>query len=357
MGFASRHDLLPSSGYIRSGIGPALFVGRDRRLALTLDVSDADPITSVDVCIETAASHLAEAWRSLGAFPQVTTAGLSTLTVDGADAFVRARWGIVAPPGVQAVGMSLVGAASLVLAPPAARDGAGSLAPVNLAQYHGARLALLVTAAPAGETLTVTVERSGDGQAWVPAAAFEVMAGIGETAIASADLDAYVRVSWVASGGSWTFGVAGTSHLIYARVRDRAMLGIRRAAIPDTTPDQYLDALLTATGDVAAYLNRYDHPLMKWGHDIASRTIAFADVHLLRSRGEEPGASNIYGAAKADAEAWLAAVAGLGDSKRTLAPVGIVDSAPANAQGEVKRWYFVSDPPRGFGRNGFAGGI
>jgi hypothetical protein len=352
MGFSQYIDLLPGSGYGGSGIGAPMFVGRNRNISTVLDITDAPSDAAVSVYLETAASQFAKTWRKLGTTLDVTGLGQTALIASGADAFVRARYVVALPSKTTAAGFGLAGQASLVLAPLAALTGAGVSSTIDLAQYHGGRFAALVSAAPGGgQTLALTIERSGDGNAWQTAASWPSIAAAGEYALESADLDRFVRVRRAPSGvGSWTLGVAGTSHLIYARVRDRAALGIRNAAIPNTTTAQYLGALLSATKIVSSYYTRYDHPLRSWEEDTQQATIALADWAVLTTVSKDPARTEEGGGiyvAEADRwTTWLRQVGGLepGTAGRKLVPSHIVDSAPANEAGEVKRWSFESTP-------------
>jgi hypothetical protein len=356
MGFSQYIELLPGSGYGGTGIGAPIFVGRNRSLSLVLDVGTDAPITAAaSVYLETAASQFSKRWRTLGSVLDVVGPGQTALAATGADAFVRARY-TIAPPNT--LGLCLAGQAFLPLVASAVFTGTGTSSTVDLAQYHGGRFTALVTSAPgSGQTLALTIERSGDGQDWTTAASWTSISVTGAYSVESADLDRFVRVKRVPSGvGSWTFGVSGTSHLIYARVRDRARLGIRTGAIPDVSTAQYLDALLAATKTVVSYYTRYDHPLRAWEEDTQKATIALADWELLSTRSKDPARANEGGGlyqVEADRwTAWLRQVGGLepGTSGRKLVPSGIVDSAPANELGEVKRWSFASRPnPWGMG--------
>jgi hypothetical protein len=365
MGFSQYVDLLPGSGYGGEGIGAPIFVGRNRSLSLTLDVTDAPSDAAASVYLETAASQHATRWRKLGSTISATGTGSTALDATGADAFVRARYDVTLPADTEAVGLSLSGHASLVLLASAARTAAGVGDRVDVAQYHGGRFAAVVASAPGGgQTLALTVERSGDGAGWATAATFPAIAAAGEYSVESADLDRFVRVRWVPSGvSSWTFGVAGTSHLIYARVRDRAALGIRTGAIPDTTSSQYLGALLSGTKIVSSHYSRYDHPLRSWDEDTSQATIALADWHLLTTRSKDPARTNEGGGGLYSVEAdrwtqWLLLVAGAqpGTNGRKLVPSNIVDSAPSNEKGEVKRYSFASNQNPWGQSDGFGGG-
>ena len=362
MGFAQYIELLPGSGYGGEGIGAPIFVGRNRSITLTLDVTDAPSTAIASVYLETASSQFATRWRKIGSTIESTGIASTSLTATNADAFVRARYAITELGTTSAIGLSLTGQARCVLLASAALTGTGTSDAIDLAQYHGGRFSAVVSSAPGGgQTLALTIERSGDGLTWETAATFASITAAGEYAIETADLDRFVRVKRVPSGiGSWTFGVAGTSHLIFARARDRSLLGIRNGAIPGTTATQQLGALIAATGIVTSYYNRYDHPLRAWGGDTSQATIALGDWALLTTQSKDPaGKSEGGGTYQTEAErwtAWLGLVAGV-ERNRKLVPSNIVDSAPSNEKGEVKRWSFASNPnPYGSG-NGYGGGL
>jgi hypothetical protein len=363
MGFAQYIELLPGSGYGGEGIGAPIFVGRNRTIALTLDVTDAPSSAIASVYLETASSQFATRWRKIGSTIESTGVASTALSATNADAFVRARYAITELGTASAIGLSLAGKAQCILLTSTALTGTGTSDAIDLAQYHGGRFSAVVSSAPGnGQTLALSIERSGDGLSWETAATFASITAAGEYAIESADLDRFVRVKRVPSGnGSWTFGVAGTSHLIFARARDRALLGIRAGAIPNTTATQQLGALIAATGIVVSYYSRYDHPLRAWGGDTSQATIALGDWALLTTQSKDPAKANEGGGTYAEEAArWtrhLELVAGIGQKGRKLNPSGIVDSSPANEKGETPRWSFKSNPnPYGQG-NGYGGGL
>jgi hypothetical protein len=95
MGFAQYIELLPGSGYGGEGIGAPIFVGRNRTIALTLDVTDAPSSAIASVYLETASSQFATRWRKLaGSDASVTGIDNASISATGADAFVRARYAI-----------------------------------------------------------------------------------------------------------------------------------------------------------------------------------------------------------------------------------------------------------------------
>jgi hypothetical protein len=362
MGFAQYIELLPGSGYGGEGIGAPIFVGRNRSITLALDVTDAPSSAIASVYLETASSQFATRWRKIGTTIESTGVASTALTATNADAFVRARYAITELGASNAIGFALTGQARCILLASTALTGTGTSEAIDLAQYHGGRFSAVVSSAPgSGQTLALTIERSGDGLTWETAATFASITVVGEYSIESADLDRFVRVKRVPSGiGSWTLGVAGTSHLIFARARDRSLLGIRNGAIPGTTAVQQLGALIAATGIVTSYYNRYDHPLRAWGGDTGQATIALGDWALLTTQSKDPAPIGQGGGTyQLEAErwtAWLGLVAGV-ERNRKLVPSNIVDSAPSNEKGEVKRWSFASNPnPYGQG-NGYGGGV
>lgn len=356
MGYAQPIQLLPSSGYAGSGIGLPVLVGRNSTLALTLSAPDAPVDAVVSVTLETSAFAVRDGrpchsvtWRKLGSVVEFVGPGSVAINVSGADAFVRARYALTLPADTSAVALSLSGQGSCVLASSVSRSGAGVGDAVDLAQYHGGRFAAVVTSAPDGQTLALAIERSGDGlSGWTTAATFPAIAAAGEYAVESADLDRFVRLRWTPSGAdAWTFGVAGSTSLIFARSRDRSLLGVRSAAIPDATSAQYLSAFEAATAIMQGDFSAFVWPLVQWGADTRRSCIALADWHLLTSRGEEPQ-GGLYGTLRDEAADWLANVGGRvpGAAGRRIRPADVIDSTPPESDGTRAAYKFVSDPPR-----------
>jgi hypothetical protein len=362
MGFSQYIELLPGSGYGGKGIGAPIFVGRNRAINLTLDVTDAPSNAIASVYLETSSSQASKRWRKIGTTIESTGVASTLLTATNADAFVRARYSITLEDSSSAIGLSLAGQAQCVLLASTALTGSGTSASVDLAQYHGGRFTARVVSAPgSGQTIALTIERSGDGSSWETAATFPAIAAIGDYVVESADLDRFVRIKRVPSGvGSWTIAIDGTAHLVFARTRDRSLFGIRNAAIPGTTASQYLGAFLAATNTVITYYSRYDHPLRSWNEETKQATIALADWHLLTTQSKDPArlseGGGVYDSAFKQWMTHLGLVGGI-DSVRKLNPSGITDSAPANEQGEVKRWSFASNPNPYGQNNGYGGGL
>jgi len=345
MGSGQYLDLLPSSGYTGRGIGASVFVSRNRSIALGLTVADAMADTVTTIELQTGAYQAACKWRRLGSTLVLNGAGVASVSAAGADAFVRAVYDVASPSG-DVPGLALNGSATLVIAESAPRTGTGQTAAIDMAQYRGAQLSLVVESGPVGAELLVTLERSANGDAWESVTDFPVAAGASEFDIETADTDRFLRVKWKAGGASpWVFGVRGESHLIYATPRDRSLLGVRLAAIPDTSSTQYLAALRTASTVVSSYYTRYNHPLIAWDSDTKQATIALADWQLAASRGNLPDKS-LY---SAEADRWmqhLRFVGGVepGGGGRKILPSNIKDSTEPTIEGQVKRWSFESLP-------------
>jgi hypothetical protein len=362
MGYSQTIHLLPSSGYAGDGIGLPVLVGRNTRLDLTLDTTGAPADAVVSVVIETSSFSCRDnsdahrvTWRELVAETEVTGATTQSIAVAGADAFVRVRYAVSLPSGEAAAPLALSGRASCILSASATRTTSGVSDAVSLEQYHGGRFALVVSSAPGGgQTLTVTIERSADGQSgWSTAASFAVASTATEYTVETADLDAFVRVRWTLSGaGPWTFGVTGASSLIFARTRDRTLLGIRAAAIPGATTAQYLSAFEAATAAICGDLSAFNLPLRAWGADMRQACIALADWRLLTSEGEE-AQGGIYGTLRDEAADWLANVGGRVPNVRgrSIRPHGVIDSTPPERDGSRAAYKFASDPPRDSRRN------
>jgi hypothetical protein len=385
MGLALPIDLIPSACYdagdgilssatletfegsgapappIADGVGAPVLVGRNRDLALTLDVSEVPQAGTLDVIVETAASAGASRWRTLGTFPQVSAAGTSTLTLAGADPFVRARYKLSAGA---AFSFSVYGSASLSMLASAAQNASGGGPAVDMAQYRSARHTLDVTAITG--TLTVTVETASSGSTaaqWSPASAPQVVTSISAVDFAAVNLDRFARVRWTLSGigAAATFGVSGVARLVLATPADRARLGVLGGAFPTLTDEEIDDFLYSATSDVLGPFGaRYEMPLRAWGDDTRKACISGGDWTAICKRGTEPGKpitpeqTTFYerylyyfgGGSRELAAGWVHLV-----GQRKAHPDGILDSAaPERTTGEIERISVRSDRLRGWGR-------
>lgn len=350
MSHAQAVALLPSSGYSRSGSGLPVLVGRNSSLSFDVAIANAAIDATATIIIETSSYAVRErdrhavTWRQLGADIELVGNESAAIALANADAFVRARYVISGAP----ISITLDGLAKCILTAAQSVTTSGVSAPVNVAQYHGGRFVAEVAAAPSGQTITLSIERSSDKIKWETAATWTAITAAGNYAIESADLDRYVRVRWVVSGaGTWTFGISGKLSLIFARTRDRSLLGVRSAAVPGATAAKYLSAFEQATGIIEGDLGAFVLPLCQWGEDMRRHCIALADWILLTSEGEE-AQGGIYATLYGQAQDWLEGVGGrIPNTKgRRIRPSNVIDSTPPDADGTRATYVFISDPPR-----------
>jgi hypothetical protein len=344
------------------GAGRPLCIGRNDSVGLTLDVAEVVTPGRLDIMTETAASRTAPRWRPLGGFADVTSAGVKTLSLTGAAAWVRGRWKLTSG----SFAFSLSGEATTTLysaAQPVKIPGTG--AAIDLRQYRSLRLTLDVTAASGG-ALMVTVEtattRTAPPSAWRTVALFDAVSVPASVDKAAVDLDRYVRIRWALPlGASALFTVAGVARLVLATPSDRRRLGIRGGAFPALTDEQADDLLYQASGDVLGpFHERYQEPLVSWEDDTRRACIAGADWAAIRQRGTEVG-KRITPEDTAYYEAYVRyfgtigqPAGGRGWVQRVGAedehPLGIVDSSmPEGPLGEAPTLELASEPLRGWG--------
>lgn len=361
MGRAQAIDLLFAAAYDACGVGAPAFVGRNRSLSLSLSVdevvSEGASATTLDISVETAAARTAPAWRTLGAFAQVTAVGSYSLELSGAEAFVRARY---TPSAGACFGLSVTGEAVLSVLSSASRAASGVGSAVDMAQYRSARLTLAVSAVSGSLDVTIETATSATSPTWRTVTTFESVTSAVEVDGAAVDLDRYVRVRWTLSvAGSATFGVSGVSRLVLATPSDRARFGVRGGAFPSLSAEASDDFLYAASADVlGAYYERWEEPLRSWGDDTRRACIAIGDWLAIAERGTEPGRKLspeettfyerycYYVGNPPGSGGWLRQAA-----KRAggVTPLGIVDSTIATLAGERTRIEVASDPPRGWG--------
>lgn len=325
-------ELIASASFGSSGTGAPVFVGRNRSLALVLDIADLTAAGTVDITIETASSRSASSWRTLGAFTQATAAGQTTLALTGADAFVRATWSISSSA---TSAFTVGGDAGLSLLATSTLTASGVSTPVDLAQYRAARLTLDVTAATgSAPMLDVTIETAASSTAttWRTVGTFTRASAAGAEEILFSSLERFVRARYViSSGATFTLALDGVAELVLASPADRVRLGIRGGAIPDVAAEDVAEAMITASRTVAGYFGRYEQPLRSWQDDTRTAVVVVADFILLTNRGGEPGKDTSatayftrykeYVGEPPQRLGWLDMVA-----KNLVEPQGIVDS-------------------------------
>ena len=348
-------DLIPDAGFAASGVGPAIFVGRNRTIDLSLSLADIATAGTLDVSVETAASAQAPTWRKLGAFAQATAAGAYAFSPSGADSFIRARYAL--STGAE-LGFSVTGSASLSLLASSTIAASGVSAAVDVGQFRGARLTLDVSALTgAAPVLDVTVETAATatGATWRTVATFDTVTAASTVDLTCADFDRSIRIrSTLSSGATATLSVVGESVFVFAGPAERARLGIRGGAIPDVQPSDAAEAMIAASAIVLGYLGRFELPLRAWGDDLRRACIIVADWILLSNRGADPSkapGAELYRIAYEDMtgrpgqRGWLDKVA----ARDGVVPAGIVDSTNPGAGGELRRLAVSSEPLRGWG--------
>ncbi len=236
--------------------------------------------------------------------------------------------------------------AALTLLASATRTTSGAGASVDLGSATSAQIDLTLTAASASPTtLVVAVQTSADGTLWETLATLLPGSTPGRSPVRVAGALRYLRASYTISGAapSFTFGVSGTSVVVYATPADFDALAPSAASSEDFTTEEKDRALESATSEANGYLNaRYTLPLTAWGHDLRQHTVSIAAYRLLVRRGWSPVApeDDTVRTGYTDALAWLAKV-----KDERISPPDIIDSTPDvyDAGGFV-----VSRPKRGW---------
>lgn len=211
-------------------------------------------------------------------------------------------------------------------------------------------LILTVTALTAGQTLSVFVETGPDGTLWtevVPKtddgnpAKFAVVSATGSQFVVFPECDRFVRVRWVLSGGSATFGVSGSSVRVYAKPSDLHRIGLEPSYLP-RVGSRKLDAAIREQTDItdSAVGMHYTVPLTTWGDDIRGGVVACAAASFLASEGIRAGQDELVAARCKEYDDWLDLVA---QGKRR--PAGAVDLTPTV---DESGGYAVSDARRGW---------
>lgn len=105
-----------------------------------------------------------------------------------------------------------------------------------------------------------------------------------------------------------------------------------------------IQAMITSRSSIAdGYLSRFVLPLVSWGADLSSMVArwVYYDASVKDGFSPEDATGTLLAIEKREADDWF-----LGVSKRTINPVGIVDSsAPPETD---KGWSIQSDASRGW---------
>lgn len=199
----------------------------------------------------------------------------------------------------------------------------------------------LVVAAISG-SLTVTIETSDDGATWSALKAFPVRTTIGRSAFLTfAPALRYVRASYVLTGTSATFSVAGSSLRPFVHLGDLERLIWPEASFTDVSDEELDGALasaeLAATNVLAGV--RYTPPFSAWDDSIRQDVMDLAAWDLMSGRiGFNP-----------EAGGDVAVRTRYTDALRRLnaaSYVGLVDSTTSEDEGEAYLAFTVSSPSR-----------
>jgi phage gp36-like protein len=232
----------------------------------------------------------------------------------------------------------------------AERSASGVGSAVDLGAATTAELTLDVTAATGAE-LEVTVEtaKSNTATTWRSlSVAFTAVTDVGAESVTFAGLDRYIRVRWTLTGTA-TFGVSGSSVLVYCAPADMDRVIAERALFRDQ--DQEFTAAdkdgyaQDATDEVSASLAAmFALPLSAWGRDVRRKTAELAVWMAMLHRGFSPESESgqAYRQMHDDVQKWLGLVR---DQKIELQ--GVTDSTPDVEDGGA---YVVTDASRGWGR-------
>lgn len=238
----------------------------------------------------------------------------------------------------------MANALSVELAPIAVRtlDGVGATIDIS-ALRTALRLEVLVTdAAGSGRQLSVALETSRDGATgWRTVAEVAVPAEPTSLSLTADALERFVRMSWNLTG-SFTFGVTGEAHVLYAAPAHVRRLGIRQGAIEDITDGELAEYCIVASVEVDGYLGRgYKLPLTAWDDALRLHCAKIVVYHLLNAQGRQPtGPDDIIDLGYKNAIKWLGGV-----GSGSIDPPGLIDSTP-----DVHEMAFAveSEEPRGW---------
>jgi phage gp36-like protein len=160
-----------------------------------------------------------------------------------------------------------------------------------------------------------------------------------------AGLDRYVRADWTIGGTdspTFTFGLAGEAHVLYATSRDLVRHGLKQETLNNIDPDTLADTLLGASDEADGYLGGgYTLPLTAWSEDLRKHVAKMASYDLMSVNGFRPtGFDELIVKGRDDAVSWLSKI-----MAGKLEPPGIVDSTVEVFEAGG---YVVSSPSRGW---------
>lgn len=197
-------------------------------------------------------------------------------------------------------------------------------------------------------TLKVIVETSGlTGGPWREVGrldeTIEKPADAGSYKLLVGDCAQFVRVRWeiAGTGGqSFTFGVSGNAHVVYATRDDLTKYGMSRNILDDIDQELILDNILSASGEADDYLKvAYELPLASFGRSLTKHVSIMAVYNIANGPNRE-GADEMLRDMWLDTIKWLEKI-----GSGRLRPDTIVDATP---EVEEDSAYVTSQTSRGW---------
>ncbi len=222
----------------------------------------------------------------------------------------------------------------------------GSAAPIDLDILTMVRLRLVATVVTG--TLTITGETSVDQLDWRPVEGFEQRTATGSQRITLTDLERYLRLSWVVTGGAATFLVDGKALLVYGTTAELAEI---QALETFTDKDNNPLPLATIANQIVKAGDEADDvigdifklPLKKWPTSHTDHVLRTARYKLQTNRGyDDEAAPNVRDPLRdgyKDALAYWKMVGTSGGG------AGFVDQTPDEDEGGA---YIVTTRRRGW---------
>jgi phage gp36-like protein len=191
--------------------------------------------------------------------------------------------------------------------------------------------AIRVTAKTGSGNVAFELETSPDGtNGWRAVRGLGSLIGVGRLEFHVDECERFVRVKWTLAGiTAATFSVAAEAHVLYAKRRDLALLGIQEGALDDATVEKLAANLLSATSDVDDALNTiYTLPLTTWPSSLKQRASDIATWRVMKAIGFQPqGSDEVIRLSFEDAVKWLEKVA-----QRKIVPAGLTPRLPPAVQ-------------------------
>lgn len=181
-------------------------------------------------------------------------------------------------------------------------------------------------------TLKVIVETSGaTGGPWREVGrldeTIDSTADVGVYKLLAGGCARYVRLRWEITGTgspSFTFGVSGNAHVVYATRDDLTKYGMSRNVLDDIEQELILDNILTASGEADDYLRvAYDLPLASFGRSL-TKHVSIMAVYGIATGPNREGADEMLRETWEDTIKWFKDI-----GSGRIRPDTIVDDTPS----------------------------